>query len=77
MNEIDGKVQGAYNGFWKLYKNFLENHNMAAYNNGLQRLCEEFPTIFCQNLAYAWVPVINQEMDKYEKEQKEKNKPGR
>ncbi len=67
MNE-DIKI--IYNKFWFMYKTFLADYDMAAYNNGLSELYETYkdnPAMlsFCQTIAIAWAPHINQLMEQH------------
>ena len=67
MNE---DIKNIYNKFWIMYKTFLADHDVSAYNKSLSELHEEHENnrqmlLFCQTIAIAWAPVINQLMDEY------------
>ncbi len=54
------------NTIWKMYKDFLEDHDMRKYNQGMKELVEEYCEkddqqllAFCQWSFITWAPVIN------------------
>ena len=61
---MEEDIKNIQNGFWKIYKRFTENKDMAEYNNSVRELVgkykgDKFLFPFCQNLAITWAPVIN------------------
>lgn len=54
------------NTTWAMYKDFLADHDMAAYNRKMGELSKEYydkgdkqMLLFCQNILISWCPVIN------------------
>lgn len=60
------EISHIQNSIWVMYREFLENHDMAAYNRKIGELSKEYYDkgdkqllSFCQNILISWCPIIN------------------
>ena len=61
---MEEDIKNIQNEFWKIYKKFTVNKDMAEYNKNVKELVgkykeDKFLFPFCQNLAITWAPLIN------------------
>lgn len=59
-------IKNIQNTIWTMYKDYLSDHDMEAYNRKMGELSKEYRDkgdmqllSFCQNLLISWAPVIN------------------
>ncbi len=62
------------NTVWKMYKDFLADHDMREYNRKMGELAKEYQNkgdgqllSFCQNILISWAPVINALAEEFRK----------
>lgn len=66
IEERHKKILHIQNAIWEMYKDFLSDHDMAAYNRKMGELTKEYydkgdkqMLSFCQDVLISWCPVIN------------------
>lgn len=66
VGEKTNCIKHIQNTVWAMYKAFLSDHDMAAYNRKAGELSKEYYDkgdtqllSFCQNILISWCPVIN------------------
>lgn len=66
IEERHKEIAHIQNTIWAMYKDFLSDHDMAAYNRKMGELTKEYYDkgdkqllSFCQNILISWCPVIN------------------
>lgn len=66
IEERHKEITRIQNMIWAMYKDFLSDHDMAAYNRKMGELTKEYydkgdkqQLSFCQNILIAWCPIIN------------------
>jgi len=64
--EMHREITHIQNTVWAMYKDFLEDHDMKAYNRKTGELAKEYRDkgnscllTFCQWTLITWAPVIN------------------
>lgn len=74
MQEKIEDIKYIQNTIWTMYKDYLSNHDMAAYNRKVEELSKEYCNkgdkqllSFCQNLLISWAPVINAFAEEFKK----------
>lgn len=61
---MNNDIKKIYNALAVMYNDFLKDLDMEQYNEKAQQLCRGYKDnkimlYFCQNLIFAWTPVIN------------------
>lgn len=61
---MNNDIKKIYNALAIMYNDFLKDLDMEQYNEKAQQLCREHKDnkimlYFCQNLIFAWAPVVN------------------
>jgi hypothetical protein len=57
--ETEQKVKLIYNDVWKIYKEYLEHHDMAQFNKRIPELRSKYyDNEFLLSILWAFVPVI-------------------
>lgn len=61
---MNNDIKRIYNTLAVMYNDFLKDLDIKQYNEKAQQLCKEYvenkPMLyFCQNLIFAWTPIIN------------------
>ena len=66
IEERHKEIAHIQNTIWSIYKDFLSDHDMAAYNRKTGELTKEYYDkgnkqllSFCQNILISWSPIIN------------------
>lgn len=66
MHEKKEDIAYIQNMIWKMYKDFLKDHDMAEYNRKSLELVGKYQekgdrqlAVFCYYLIFAWTPIIN------------------
>ena len=66
IEERHKEITHIQNTIWAMYKDFLSDHDMQAYNRKMGELSKEYYDkgdkqllSFCQNILISWCPVIN------------------
>ena len=66
IEERHKEITHIQNTIWAMYKDFLSDHDMTAYNRKMGELTKEYydkkdkqMLSFCQNILISWCPVIN------------------
>ena len=74
IEERHKEISHIQNTVWSMYKDFLADHDMAAYNRRMGELTKEYydksdmqMLSFCQNILISWCPVINEFAEKFRK----------
>lgn len=74
IEERHKEIAHIQNTLWAMYKDFLSNHDMDAYNQKMRDLAKEYYDkgdklllSFCQYLIFSWAPVINEFAEEFRK----------
>lgn len=66
IEERHKEISHIQNTIWAMYKDFLLDYDMVAYNQKIISLTKEYYDkddkqllSFCQNLLISWCPIIN------------------
>lgn len=64
MEEKIDDIKNIQNTLWRIYKEFLEDHNVKKYTEKAAALVHKYSgkkdmMLFAQTLILSWVPVIN------------------
>lgn len=66
MQEKLEDIKYIQNTIWAIYKCFLTDHDMKAYNREIGELTKKYTEkgdkqllSFCQNLLISWCPIMN------------------
>lgn len=66
VKEKTERIKHIQNLIWEMYKDFLSDHDMAAYNRKMIKLTKEYCNqgdkqllSFCQDIFISWCPIIN------------------
>ena len=66
IEERHKEITHIQNTIWAMYKDFLSDHDMTAYNRKMGELTKEYydkkdkqMLYFCQNILISWCPIIN------------------
>ena len=66
IEERHKEISHIQNTIWTMYKDFLSDHDMTAYNRKMGELTKEYydkkdkqMLSFCQNILISWCPIIN------------------
>lgn len=66
---MEERVTKIYNACWKNYKEYLADHDMAAYNRRSEELFKEYDKkADIQNLLFWFAPIVNKLHAEYLKE---------
>lgn len=66
---MDERVTKIYNACWKNYKEYLADHDMAAYNKRSEELFRQYGKQYdIQNLLFWFAPIVNKLHAEYLKE---------
>lgn len=72
IEERHKEITHIQNTVWAMYKDFLSDHDMAAYNRKMGELSKEYydkkdnqMLSFCQNILISWCPIINGFAEKF------------
>lgn len=65
QEKIEG-IKHIQNAIWTMWKDFLSDHDMAAYNRKMGELTKMYADkgdkqllSFCQDMFISWCPIIN------------------
>ncbi len=65
IGEKHKEIAHIQNMVWAMYKDFLSDHDMAAYNHKMEGLVKEYCgkgdrqlLSFCQDILISWCPII-------------------
>lgn len=79
MQERDDEIKYIQNYIWKMYKDYLDTHDMPEYNRKMGELVKRYHDKkdkllmhFCQNLLISWCPVITEYAKEHWDSEKEK-----
>ena len=57
---MEERVTKIYNACWKNYKEYLTDHDMAAYNKRSEELFRQYGEQYdIQNLLFWFAPIVN------------------
>ena len=57
---MEERVTKIYNACWKNYKEYLADHDMAAYNKRSEELFRQYGKHYdIQNLLFWFAPIVN------------------
>ncbi|MCI8316044.1 MAG: hypothetical protein HFH74_13640 [Lachnospiraceae bacterium] len=77
IEERHKEITHIQNTIWAMYKDFLADHDMAAYNRKIEELSKEYThkgnqqlLSFCQNILISWCPIINGLAEEFRKEER-------
>lgn len=60
MSDLETMVKDSYNACWASYKEYLGDHDMAAYNKRSEKMVEEYAHAeFVVNNLFLFVPLVN------------------
>lgn len=66
IEERHKEITHIQNTIWAMYKDFLADHDMKKWNEGMGKLTKEYAEkcdqqllSFCQNLLITWCPIIS------------------
>ena len=66
---MEERVTKIYNACWKNYKEYLADHDMAAYNKRSEELFRQYGEQYdIQNLLFWCAPIVNKLHAEYLKE---------
>nr|DAN00503.1 MAG TPA: hypothetical protein [Caudoviricetes sp.] len=66
---MEKRVTKIYNACWKNYKEYLADHDMAAYNKRSEELFRQYGGQYdIQNLLFWFAPIVNKLHAEYLKE---------
>lgn len=66
---MEERVTKIYNACWKNYKEYLTDHDMAAYNKRSEELFRQYGRqCDIQNLLFWFAPIVNELHAEYLKE---------
>lgn len=73
IEERHKEIAHIQNTVWAMYKDFLADHDMAAYNRKMGELSKEYKgdkqmLSFCQNILISWCPIINEFAEEFRNE---------
>lgn len=78
MREKTEDIKHIQNTVWAMYKDFLSDHDMAAYNRRMGGLAKEYADkgdqrllSFCQNILISWAPIINEFAEEFRNDEDE------
>lgn len=64
--ELHKEIANIQNSIWRMYKEFLTDHDMGKYNRKKDELAKKYLEKgdrilfeFCKNLLFDWTPVTN------------------
>lgn len=66
---MEERITKIYNACWKNYKEYLLDHDMAAYNRRSEELLKQYDEkADIQNLLFWFAPIVNKLHDEYQRE---------
>ena len=72
IEERHKEITHIQNTIWAMYKDFLTDHDMKKWNDGMGKLTQEYyekgdPQLltFCQHLLISWTPIISGFAEEY------------
>lgn len=66
---MEERVTKIYNACWLNYKQYLSDHDMAAYNRRSEGLLQQYGEQYdIQNLLFWFAPIVNRLHEEYWKE---------
>ena len=78
VRERHEEIAHIQNAVWKMYKDFLSDHDMAAYNSKAVKLAKKYQDKgdgllfeFCKDLLFDWSKIINTFSDEFREENRQ------